>query len=101
MRRLDLRGRVNIGKQVLIQAAGFDLGLLMRHRCGIGKPRRLQDRRIAAGSGILGADIASERPKVRFWGTLRVFRVFILRAPPGYPVLSRHRPFPANRWRSP
>ena len=96
MRRLHLRGRVNIGKRVLIQAAGFDLGLLMRHRCGIGKPRRLQDRRIAAGSGILCADIGSERPYVRFWAILGVFRLSIPRVPPGYPVLSRRRRSPAN-----
>ena len=101
MRRLYLRGRVNIGKRVLIQAAGFNLGLLMRHRCGIGKPRRLQDRRIAAGSGILCANIGSERPYVGFWAILGVFRLFIPRVPPGYAVLSRRRRSPANRWRSP
>ena len=84
----------------LLQAAGFDLGLLMRHRWGIGEPSRLGDRRIAAESGISGADVAPERPKVCLWAILWVFRVFVLRVPPGYPVLSRRRRSPSRRWRS-
>ena len=44
MRRLHLRCRENITKRLLIQAAAFNLGLLMRHQCGIGKPRSLQNR---------------------------------------------------------
>lgn len=43
MRRTHLRGHPNILKRLLIHVAGFNLGLLMRSLCGVGKPRRLQD----------------------------------------------------------
>jgi len=43
MRRLHLRHRENIAKRVLIHTAGFNLGLLMRVRYGLIKPRRLSD----------------------------------------------------------
>ena len=43
MRRTHLREHPNILKRLLIHVAGFNLGLLMRHRYGIGKPRVLQD----------------------------------------------------------
>jgi transposase len=41
MRRLHLRGRENIAKRVLIHAAGFNIGLMMRVRYGLRKPRGL------------------------------------------------------------
>jgi len=44
MRRLHLRGRGNIAKRALIHTAGFNLGLLMRVKFGLLKPRRLSDR---------------------------------------------------------
>jgi transposase len=43
MRRLHLRRRDNIAKRVLIHVAGFNLGLLMRVKYGLLKPRRLSD----------------------------------------------------------
>jgi transposase len=43
MRRLHLRHRQNIAKRALIHTAGFNLGLLMRVRYGLLKPRRLSD----------------------------------------------------------
>lgn len=43
MRRTHLRGRANILKRLIVHAAAFNLGLLMRAWCGIGKPRMLQD----------------------------------------------------------
>lgn len=43
MRRLHLRHRDNIAKRVLIHVAGFNLGLMMRVRYGLLKPRRLSD----------------------------------------------------------
>jgi transposase len=49
MRRLHLRKRENIAKRVLIHAAGFNLGLMMRLKYGLIKPRRLSD---AAAAGI-------------------------------------------------
>lgn len=42
MRHLYLRGCRNIEKRVLIHGAGFNLGLLMRKKFGVGKPRCLQ-----------------------------------------------------------
>ena len=45
MRRTHLRGHENIMKRLIVHAAGFNLGMLMRQVTGIGKPRRLQDMR--------------------------------------------------------
>jgi transposase len=42
MRRTHVRHHENIAKRVLIHVAGFNLGLLMRKRFGVGKPRCLQ-----------------------------------------------------------
>jgi transposase len=44
MRRTHLRGHTNILKRVLIQAGGFNLGLVMRQLIGLGTPRGLQGR---------------------------------------------------------
>ena len=48
MRRTHLRGHRNILKRLLLHASAFNLGLLMRQRCGRGTPRGLQGRRMAA-----------------------------------------------------
>ena len=48
LRRVTVRGQKNILKRMLVHAAASNLGLLMRHRHGIGTPRGLQGR--AAGS---------------------------------------------------
>jgi transposase len=42
MRRVYLRGRINILKRVLIHVGGFDLSLVMRKLIGKGTPRGLQ-----------------------------------------------------------
>lgn len=42
MRRVHLKGRVNILKRLLVQAGAFNLALMMRKLTGVGKPRRLQ-----------------------------------------------------------
>ncbi len=42
MRRTHLRGHTNILKRLLIHAAGFNLGLMMRTELGFGTPRALQ-----------------------------------------------------------
>ena len=57
MRRTHLRGHSNILKRLLIHAAGFNLGLVMRQLIGIGTPRGLQGR-VAALVGTLVALIA-------------------------------------------
>lgn len=68
MRRVHLRGRDNILKRLLIQAAGFNLALIMRQRFGTGKPRGLQGARLAAvhrlrhlHTTVLGLHTAFER----------------------------------------
>ena len=53
MRRVHLRGHTNIRKRVLIHTAGFNLGLLMRQRIGVGTPRGLQGRSIVALTALL------------------------------------------------
>jgi transposase len=53
MRRLHLRHRDNIAKRVLIHTAGFNLGLLMRVKYGLLKPRRLSDAIDCALMGLL------------------------------------------------
>ena len=50
MRRTHLRTHDNILKRLLVHAGGFNLGLVMRHPFGVGKPRRLQ--------GIVSAALA-------------------------------------------
>ncbi len=45
MRRTHLRGHENIMKRLIVHAAAFNLGMLLRQVTGIGKPRRLQDLR--------------------------------------------------------
>ena len=53
MRRTHLRRHENILKRLLIHAGGFNLGLVMRHLLGVGKPRRLQGAPSAALALIL------------------------------------------------
>lgn len=53
MRRVYLRGHANIRKRLLIHAAGFNLGLVMRQLIGVGTPRGLQGRLIAAVTILL------------------------------------------------
>ena len=50
LRRVHVRGREEIRKRILIQAAAFNLGLLMRKRYGFGTPRGLQGRHGASGA---------------------------------------------------
>jgi len=53
MRRLYLRGRDNIAKRVLIHAAGFNVGLMMRVRYGLIKPRGLTGSAAAAACALV------------------------------------------------
>jgi transposase len=53
LRRVYLRGHTNIRKRLLIHAGGFNLGLLMRQRIGVGTPRGLQGRLVAVLTGLL------------------------------------------------
>jgi transposase len=44
MRRMYVRGEDNVFKRVLVQAAAFNIGLLLRTLSGWGKPRQSQGR---------------------------------------------------------
>jgi len=50
LRRLHLRGRENIAKRVLLHAAAFNIGLMMRVKYGLPKPRSLSKAATAAGA---------------------------------------------------
>jgi hypothetical protein len=43
LRRLHVRGKQNVQKRLLLQAAGCNLALLLRKMMGAGTPRALQD----------------------------------------------------------
>ena len=58
MRRTHLRGHANILKRLLIHVAGCNLGLVMRARVGVGKPRQLADGVRGLLSGAFGAIVA-------------------------------------------
>jgi transposase len=53
MRRVHLRGRINILKRLVVHAGAANLGLLMRKLFGAGTPRALQGRLRAAFSLII------------------------------------------------
>lgn len=44
MRRMYVRGADNVFQRVLVQAAAFNIGLLLRKLSGWGKPRQAQGR---------------------------------------------------------
>ena len=54
LRRVWVRGHENVRKRVLIQAAGCNLGLLLRRLTGVGTPRSLQGRALLAICGPTG-----------------------------------------------
>lgn len=57
MRRTHLRGHENILKRLIVHAAGYNLGLLMRDLFGLGKPRQWQDASKAARAAFVRAMI--------------------------------------------
>jgi transposase len=52
MRRIHLCHHENIAKRLLVHIAGFNIGLLMRNRFGVGKPRCLQGRKAALWAAL-------------------------------------------------
>ena len=61
LRRVWVRGHENVRKRVLIQAAGCNLGQLLRRLTGVGTPRSLQGRALSAICGLIG-------PLTALWG---------------------------------
>jgi transposase len=64
MRHLYLRGRENIAKRVLIHAAGFNIGLMMRVKYGLRKPRSM-------GAGVFAALLSMIREVWTLWTAIR------------------------------
>jgi len=62
-RRTRLRGRANVAKRYLLQAAGANLALVMRTLYGLGTPRGWADRAQAAFLALLGSGSAL----LRWW----------------------------------
>jgi len=75
MRRVYLRGHANIRKRLLIHTSGFNLGLLMRHVTGVGTPRSLQGRLVAALGILITLIRAIRLPVTRPWCSCRLFSV--------------------------
>jgi transposase len=67
MRRVYLRGHENIRKRLLIHTSGFNLGLLMRRLIGVGTPRGLQGRALAALTALITLLRAMGQPLTRHW----------------------------------
>ena len=53
MRRLYLCHQENIAKRLLVHIAGYNFGLLMRKRFGVGKPRCLQGQSAALRAALI------------------------------------------------
>ena len=70
LRRVWLRGHENVRKRVLVQAAGCNLGLLLRRLTGVGTPRGLQGRAISAICGLIGRLIDLLERLSRLWGAV-------------------------------
>ena len=69
LRRVWVRGHENVRKRVLIQAAGCNLGLLLRGLTGVGTPRSLQGRALSAICGLIGCLIDCWGRLTGAWGS--------------------------------
>ncbi len=67
LRRVHLRGRVNILKRVLIHTAALNLGLLMRTMLGVGTPRSLQGRILSLSGRLFGQFLSLVTVQVQFY----------------------------------
>lgn len=66
LRRVYLRGHNNILKRLLVHAAGYNLGVLMRARTGVGTPRSLQ------GQGLAGVFARKSLKNALLWAWERL-----------------------------
>ena len=69
LRRVWVRGHENVRKRVLIQAAGCNLGLLLRGLTGVGTPRSLQGRPLSAICALIGRLIDCSGRLTGTWGS--------------------------------
>ena len=65
MRRLYVRGRSNVHKKLLLQAAACNLALLMRVLLGAGKPKAAHDRAVFIYLAVLAANGAASNASER------------------------------------
>ena len=70
LRRVWVRGHENVRKRVLIQAAGCNLGLLLRRLTGVGTPRSLQGRALSAICGLICGLLGSMQRNVELEATI-------------------------------
>ena len=63
-----VRGHENVRKRVLIQAAGCNLGRLLRRLTGVGTPRSLQGRALSATCEPFGRLIGLWGRLIDLWG---------------------------------
>ena len=70
LRRVWVRGHEQVRKRVLIQAAGFNLGLWLRKLFGVGTPRSLQGRALPAIFGLIGPLSDLWRRLTRVWAAM-------------------------------
>src|SRR6266571_4471460 len=75
LRRLYVRGKENVQKRLLLQAAACNLALLLRTMIGAGTPRALQDAGqiyLLFSCGLSQRMNAMNRPAARAWLSSRV-----------------------------
>ena len=71
MPRVHLREHPNILKRVLVQVCGVNLGLLLRHLTGVGRPRSLQGSASALAEALIGLLSGCWGRVRRFWAPER------------------------------
>ena len=71
LRRIFVRGHANVRKRLLVHVCAFNLGLLMRHLTGVGTPRSLQGRSVAAFGALVSRWNGLWRLSRRFWAAVR------------------------------
>ena len=76
LRRMHVRGRSNVAKRVLLQAAAFNLALILRSLMKAGSPRSLADLKIASFCAL--------------WGLIAVFPRFSTSTAGPLSPISRH-----------
>ena len=70
LRRVWVRGHEQVRKRVLIQAAGCNLGLLLRRLTGVGTPRSLQGQVLSAIAGQITPLIDLRERLTRVWAVI-------------------------------
>ena len=94
LRRVHVRGQEEIRKRILIQAAAFNLGLLMRKRFGFGTPRGLQGLATAQAALACHASTTVLHILRRFCRQIGLLGPIV--GSSGYKIRHRHKLTPAS-----